>query len=233
MPDIKYQNEVDYLSLSGKVYGATEQELKKGAFILMIINNKQDTANRVEQTLVDQSGNFSNGNIILYDTSKVYFRISGTENFANSSVVNFNNSTPAARIVSTDTAANAFFADTATENYKRRLAEEEMRIAKLRQGTTLADVVVTTKAKSALQVMDEKYTSPLFSSGDAYQFDVLNDPFAKSAFTVFQYLQGKVAGLTITTGGSTAGDASVSWRGGTPSFFLDESEVDAWNAFKR
>ncbi|MEP6465996.1 MAG: hypothetical protein ABJB05_06805 [Parafilimonas sp.] len=224
-PQIRYQNDSDYLSLSGKVYGATEQDLKRGAFILMIIKNQQDTANHIQQTQVDASGSFSDPNIILYDTSKIYYRISGTQGFANSSVVSFNNSTPATKLVNADTVNNAFYADTATENYKRRLAEQELRILKLQQGTTLADVTVKTKAKSPLQIMDEKYTSPLFSSGDGYQFDVVDDPFAKSSTSVLQYLQGKVAGLTITSP-SGAGDGSVSWRGGTPTFFENEMEVD-------
>jgi hypothetical protein len=174
---------------------------------------------------VDASGNFASPNIILYDTSKVYYRISGNESFANSSVVNFNGSIPAAKIIAEDTAANAFISDTATENYKRRLAAEEMRLLKMQQGTTLETVTVKTKAKSPLQVLDEKYASPLFS-GDAYQFDVVNDPFAKSAISVLQYLQGKVAGLNITTSGAPGGTGSVTWRGGTPAFFFNESPVD-------
>jgi hypothetical protein len=96
-PKIKYQNDAEYLSLNGKVYGPTEQDLKKGAFIFMIIDNPQDTARRTEQAIVDASGNFSSPNIILYDTSKIYYRISGIESFANSSVVNFNGSIPAAK----------------------------------------------------------------------------------------------------------------------------------------
>ncbi|HEY2727447.1 MAG TPA: hypothetical protein VGI61_09765, partial [Parafilimonas sp.] len=225
-PQIKYQNDSDYLSLSGKVYGATEQDLKRGAFILMIIKNQLDTSNHVQQTMVDASGNFSNPNIILYDTSKIYYRISGTEDFANSSVVNFNNSTPASKLNSADTINNAFYADTATENYRRRLAEEEQRILKLQQGTTLADVILNTKVKSPLQIMDEKYTSPLFSGDDGYQFDVVDDPFAKSSISVLQYLQGKVAGLTISTPSGAGSDGSVTWRGGTPTFFENEMEVD-------
>ncbi len=225
-PELKYQNEADYLSVGGKVYGATDVQLKQGAFILLIINNTKDTANRFEQVLVDPSGRFSQPNIILYDTTKIYYRISGNDNFANSSVIDFDNSLAASKIVTADTAANAFLADTATENYKRRLAEEELRAAKFRQGTTLADVVVKTKTKSPMQQLDEKYASPLFSSGDAYQFDVLNDPFGKSAISVFQYLQGKVPGLQITTAGSPGGGASVTWRGGTPAFFLDENPTD-------
>ena len=71
--------------------------------------------------------------------------------------------------------------------------------------------------------MDEKYTSGLFSGGDAYQFDMLNDPFALSATNIFQYLQGKVAGLQITQNG---GNVSMSWRGGAPALFLDEMRTD-------
>ncbi|MEO8710993.1 MAG: hypothetical protein ABI405_02660 [Parafilimonas sp.] len=59
-PDIKYQNDSNYLSLSGKVYGATDQDLRRGAFIFMIIDNKLDTGRYSQQTVVDQSGNFSN-----------------------------------------------------------------------------------------------------------------------------------------------------------------------------
>ena len=40
------------------------------------------------------------------------------------------------------------------------------------------------------------------------------------AQTVLQYLQGKVAGLQVNLAGGTPG---LTWRGGTPSVFLDES----------
>ena len=223
---LKYENEADYLSLSGKVYGPSEMELKKGAIILMILKNNLDTASHIMQTIVDGSGQFSNPNIILYDTSKVYYRISGSDNFANSSAINFNNSLNAPAIINADTAANAFFADTATENYKRRLAQQQMLNFKMQQGTTLEDVVVKTKTKTPTQLLDEKYASPLFSSGDAYQFDVVNDPFAKSSTSVLQYLQGKVAGLSISTSGGASNNSSVTWRGGTPSFFMNELQID-------
>jgi hypothetical protein len=226
-PEIRYQNDTSYLSLSGKVFGTTEQDLKKGLFILMIIKGNKDTTNRIEQVTVDASSNFHNPNIILYDTTKVFYRISGTNEFANSSVVSFDNSLSANHVIAEDTAANAFFADTATENYKRRLAAEQMRNFKLQQGTTLADVVVTTRAKSQLQVMDDKYASPLFSGSDGYQFDVLNDRTANSSMSVLQYLQGKIPGLTITTSAGIGDNGSASYRGGgAPDFFFNETNID-------
>lgn len=192
----------------------------------MIIENKQDTARRTQQVMVEPSGDFSNPNIILYDTSKVFYRISGNESFVNSSVINFNNSSPAAKITAADTASAPFYSDTATENYKRRLAEQQMLALKMQQGTTLDEVIVKTKVKSQMQLLDEKYASPLFSSSDAYQFDAMNDPFARGATNVLQYLQGRVAGLQITVAGMGGDNSSVSWRGGSPSFFMNEMPVD-------
>ena len=88
----------------------------------------------------------------------------------------------------------------------------------------LATVTVQAKTKSRLQVMDEKYTKGMFSSGDGYQFDLTTDVFAQSAQNIFNYLQGKVAGLMINTSGGTP---SLQWRGASPQLFLDEMPVDA------
>jgi hypothetical protein len=88
----------------------------------------------------------------------------------------------------------------------------------------LATVNIKAKAKSTLDEMDKKYTSGLFSGGDAREFDLVNDPFAASALNIFQYLQGKVAGLQIN---ATSNPPTLSWRGGTPSLFMDEMPVTA------
>ena len=48
-------------------------------------------------------------------------------------------------------------------------------------------------------------------------------PFPTSYPSVFAYLQGKVAGLQISTNGS---NASLSWRGGSPSLYVNEMPTD-------
>jgi hypothetical protein len=226
-PAIKYQNDTAYLTFSGKVFGASETDLRQGAFILMMMQNKKDTTRKVEQATINSNSTFSLPQEILLDTTKVYYKVAGSSELSSTAAVTFNSSMPANKVLPTDTTNAIAFTDTATENYRRRLAEEQARLFKLQQGTTLQDVTVTTKAKSPLEVMDEKYTSGLFSGNfDSYQFDVLNDPFGKTAMSVFTYLQGKVAGLTITTPSGIGNTPSVSWRGGTPTFYLDEMPVD-------
>jgi len=97
------------------------------------------------------------------------------------------------------------------EKIERHLAEHE-----------LAEVTVKTTVKKAVDVLDQKYTSGLFSGGDSRQFDLTNDPFAAAATSVFQYLQGRVAGLQIVENGA---DVSLSWRGSTPDLYLDEIQT--------
>ncbi len=224
MPIIKYTNDTDYLKLSGKVFGTSETDIKQGAFVLMMLDNKKDSSHKIQQALLNPGGSFQQPSIALFDTTKAYYKIVGNSNVSDASAITFNTSMSALKIGSIDTTANILFADTATENYRRRLAAEQERFFKLQQGTTLQDVIVKTRVKSPMQLLDEKYTSALFKSDDAYQFNLINDPFSKSAPSIFTYLQGKVAGLNISIGGS--GDASVSWRGGTPDFYLDENPVD-------
>ncbi len=99
----------------------------------------------------------------------------------------------------------------------------------MREGTTLADVVVKSKVKTEIEKLDERYTSSLFSRGDAVQFDILNDPAGKSALNILSYLQGKVAGLMITQSGGTGNKPSVTWRGGVPEIYVNESQTQIEN----
>jgi hypothetical protein len=73
--------------------------------------------------------------------------------------------------------------------------------------------------------MDERYTSGFFSGGDAVSFDLTDDPAAMGAMNIFTYLQGRVAGLQITTGGG-GGGTQLTWRGARPALFLNEMPVD-------
>jgi hypothetical protein len=83
----------------------------------------------------------------------------------------------------------------------------------------LATVEIKARQKSATEEMDKKYATGLFSGGDAHEFDLVNDPFASTSMDIFQYLQGKVAGLQIN---ATTSPPTLSWRGGTPQIYLDE-----------
>ena len=69
-----------------------------------------------------------------------------------------------------------------------------------------------------------RFCRTLFSGGDGYQFDLINDPLAQSQLNIFTYLQGKVAGLQVT--GATTSNPSLQWRGGSPQLYLNEIPTD-------
>jgi hypothetical protein len=81
------------------------------------------------------------------------------------------------------------------------------------------------REKTDAEKLDEKYSSGMFSGGDATVMDLINDPFAAAMPDIFTYLQGKVAGLQITPGQGPGGTPSLSWRGGKPSLYLNEMQV--------
>ncbi|HLI93694.1 MAG TPA: hypothetical protein VKU83_08800, partial [Puia sp.] len=91
---------------------------------------------------------------------------------------------------------------------------------------TLAPAFVTARPKSAADKLDERYTSGMFSGGDAYSFDIMDDPTALGMTDIFQYLQGRVPGLLVNPGQGPGGVPSLSWRGGRPTLYLNEMQVD-------
>jgi hypothetical protein len=123
--------------------------------------------------------------------------------------------------------ANGYFNNQGndTTGYYRHLmlSDETARIMKMYEGQILGNVTVKAKTKSPLQVMDEKYASGLFS-GDGLQFDLVNDNLAAAYMNIFNYLQGKVAGLQIN---ATTNPPTLTWRGGAPQLYIDEIQSQA------
>jgi hypothetical protein len=75
------------------------------------------------------------------------------------------------------------------------------------------------------QNLDEKYTSGLFRGSNAYMLVPPDDPSSVGSITVFQYLQGRVPGVTINN--ASMFSPVVRWRMANTSFFLNEMRVDA------
>ena len=79
-----------------------------------------------------------------------------------------------------------------------------------------------TKTKTRIQELDDKYTSGLFSGGDARSFDLENDIFAQSSTDIFSYIRTKAAGLNVET--NSNGEQYFTWRGSETIVYLDGNE---------
>lgn len=224
MPVINNERDTTYLSLSGKIYGATQAKLRDNPYIIVIVSKKEKNGeNKMLLEQITPDGSFADPTAIIFDTAHIYYQLSkgikdATVKFMESRLPAYHKRVP----------ANGQFYNQSgdTTGYTRHfLFSDEMKDLLARyKGITLENVTLKPKTKDSLGVMDEKYATGLFSNGNAYQFDLVNDRFAATSFNIFSYLQGKVPGLQIS--GSTS-SPSLQWRGGTPLFYLDEAPVDA------
>ncbi len=90
---------------------------------------------------------------------------------------------------------------------------------------TLTGVTVKAIKKKKVQQFDEEYSTGLFSGGDARIFDGIDGNEIASATDIFNFLQGRVAGLTI--GHNEEGGLNITWRGNHVAVYLDEFKLDA------
>ncbi len=221
MPEITYPAEKDYLRFSGKVYGASSTQIRSAGSLFAILQAK-DSSRQVVTANIKPDGTFDDPSIVLFDSTKIFYQFSNKA-FTDMSEVRFMNSIlPAQKHINVDKNRISLL-DTSGYARLRFLANEQAHLNELLKTTTLQGVTVTTRTKSPLQLLDERYASGMFQSGDAYQFDLTNDQFANSYQNVFTYLQSKVAGLQITVSGS---NVSMNWRGGTPTVYMNEMPVD-------
>ncbi|MFL5772744.1 MAG: hypothetical protein ACJ75F_06275 [Flavisolibacter sp.] len=223
LPQINYTKDTSYLNLSGKLFGVAKSQLSGKESIVLLVKDL-DSSVKMLIVPINRDGTFTEPNIMLFDTVQVYYSLKSkllsqaearfmTERLPAPNYGAFSkNFIPADP--NTDTTGNW---------YHSAYAAQANRLEEMRRGQVMEAVIIKTKTKAPVDILDEKYSSALFS-GDGYKFDLVNEPTAGSYATIFDYLQGKVAGLMITTAGGTP---SLSWRGGAPSLYLDEMPADA------
>jgi hypothetical protein len=187
----------------------------------------KDSSRQLFFLSIDSTGKFKQDGLVFFDTVSVFYQFNNNKFLANKSVVNFSNGTlKNPGTVKPDSAWRVPMpVDTSLLNRGKYFAREAERLKPEleKKVKTLETVTVKARTKSKQQIMDEKYTSGLFTGGDATTFDLTEDMSALGSLNIFSYLQGRVAGLQITTGG---GGTSLQWRNATPSLFLNEMPVD-------
>ena len=218
----KFAKDTSYMTLSGTLQGVLPSQIGKDATIVLMV--KQDDADgKMILVPVEANGTFNDPEVFVFDTAQIYYTFQKGE-MKDAGVQFMPGRLPAPTLnPSAFTKPYGLFPDT-TGNYRQwTLAEEANSLAEMMKVKTLEAVVVKSKGKTPVQLMDEKYASGLFGGGDAYQFDLVNDPFAASSMNIFYYLQGKVPGLQVNT---TSQPPTLSWRGGSPQLYLDQTAVD-------
>lgn len=215
-----------YLSMSGQVTGMPPGSYSPGLQLTGILQTA-DSAKSIVILPVDKNGKVFTEGMVFFDKAKLYFSFNKKNlSFDKSMLMLDNGLRKGYTKALPDTSVKAGLPDlspavVAANNKANKQSLQASR--QLANARTMATVTVTAKAKTTKDKMEEKYVSSLFGGSGASSFDLVNDPFAGSYMDIFQFLQGRVAGLQISTGGGTP---SLSWRGGTPALYLNEMQTD-------
>ncbi|MBS1600314.1 MAG: hypothetical protein JST75_18950 [Bacteroidetes bacterium] len=226
IPVIKYPVE-DHLSITAEVLGIDPSRISRDENMNVILQKKDSSVEMMTVPKISRN-KFGVTGLVFYDTVRAFYQFNTNRNLSREAAVVINNGLVRGYIkvkplLVTYTGWTA--ADSALLRKNKFIAEETARIKENNDKVkTLASVTVRARQKSAAQKLDEEYASGLFSGGDAYVFDLLSDPASGGYPDIFSYLQGKVAGLQITQAG---GQTSLTWRGQSPSVYLNEMKVDA------
>jgi len=223
MPLLKYFPETDNMRLTGSVFGMKEMGLQQVAINAILVG--KDSSKQLLFVPVNRDGSFNQPGVFFYDTAKVYYNFNAGAKGADRLQVKFDNGFFRRENGYKTSAYTGFTvfpdADSLWRIRMNYFLAEQARIRKLQESANLQEVIVRTKVKTAIQIMDEKYARGLFSGSDAFSFDMLNEKFIP--IDVFAYLQGRVPGLQISGIGA---QTSINWRGATPQLFLDEMPSD-------
>ena len=221
LPTLTYPRETELMKLTGKLYGGTIAKSTDNLLLNLIIHAK-DSSNKMLFVPIGKDGNFEDKSVFYYDTSRIYYSLNGKSKLDNQTVVRFENGLlkqEFAKIQVDPSGFQNYTTDSIARAKLNLFLVEQEKQRKLLASITLAEVVVKSRIKTPVQLLEEKYARGLFSGTDGVSFDLSSDGMAIGAIDVLSFLQARVPGLSISSGGS---QASASWRGSKTDFFVNE-----------
>ncbi|MCB0708227.1 MAG: hypothetical protein KDC15_02375, partial [Chitinophagaceae bacterium] len=236
MPAINFTRD-SYLSIYGKATNQNQQPVANKPVSLML--QTQDSAKQWYTPTTNKEGLFTQAGLIFYDTAFVYYKPLDTEKDLNIGMAKDFNGLSAIALPQKNlpgmpavkeeeaTAANTYTQSFITEIKNKNPGFEN-------QGKLMSEVIVKTNSRKnwkndPLVKMDEKYATGSFRGGGlVYAFDLLHDDNAGDKLDIYNYLNGKVPGLSITY--SNMGK-TIHYGPDPLLIFVDENEQD--NEFLR
>ncbi|MEA3425747.1 MAG: hypothetical protein U9R46_05840 [Bacteroidota bacterium] len=223
-PLFRYSRDTGYLSIAGKIDNLSDARIKRAETLNLVLMAKDSTKQFIF-TPLQPDGSFREDDLVLFDTTKVFYQLNKTFIPARSRV-NIRNTFLPFDSLRTIRSLQKYLPDTTGMARIKAILAEQKRVEELMKQASLKEVIVRTKVKTRLQEMDEKYTrSGLFQGGQSRDFNIVDDQTAFASPSAFAYLQSRVAGLQINDAYST--NPSATWRRQSVSYFLDEIPTDA------
>ena len=223
-PVIKYPFDTEKMRVSGKVYGLKNVSVND-IMMNLIIQYKDSSRNFLFQP-VSKEGYFENKELFFYDTAKIFYNFNQNQRLNDVTQVQFDNGLlkPLAKSINYSEAEKLVnWNDSIARARMNQFLAMQEEWKKRSSYKTLQEVIIKSRAKPKEDEIEKRYASGLFAGGDAFVFDIANDPAASAGFDILNYLQGRVPGLQITRAGMNG--VSMQWRGAVPEVFIDQMPV--------
>lgn len=220
LPVIRFPKETQFIELLGTVQNASSLKIADKEAFVALLQGKKDSGQHIFG-LPLSGGRFSQSSLSFFDTVKFMYRFPQNDRFTEKAdVVVKTNLLPTPGIAWKKPLNLATPYDSAALINSLRFAAEQEKMYKSRKGNFLPDVVVKNRVRRNVDILDEMYVSPLFKD-DGFQFDVQNDPKYSPGISLYDYILGKVPGLTILTDTNNTLPRPV-WRLKRTDIYLDE-----------
>lgn len=201
--------------------------------LVMFVDGDQ-SGNQIFEVETDSNGEFFFDNMIFEKPVKITYQINGanaalrsrTNVFINpaNTFIPLKKELPAVekfQLVDRKTSSEISQSAELTKTIEARRSKKEYN----EKITTIEEVKIKAKKKSLTEELNKKLSSPLYSSMNEIVFDFVNEnQSAQSSPNILQWLQGRVAGLTINYDG---GAPTPYIRQGKANIYLDEMLMDA------
>ncbi len=220
LSNLPFSKDSGYQTIIGKIPALPNNKNNTPVTINLIFAAKDSSENMLTVPIMDD-GRFTAKNVILYDTTKIFYTIDSFKRAAKAKVKIENDFFKIDSNV--EIRSDSIRTDTSGLSKFQYLIEEQKKVDLLKQQTTLKEVTVRSFAKTRLKQLDLKYAKGIFSAEANAAFDMSTLENASHTQSVYDFLTGRVPGLVIGgTLGGTATEGVAEFRGGTPTFYLND-----------
>ncbi|WP_312392618.1 hypothetical protein [Chryseobacterium sp.] len=216
-----------YISYKGKV---SIQGVPAPNTDLNLIFDTPNSGTRLYQVKTDSKGFFTLSGLMFEDSIKFSYQLNEQQKVPkeqvqvifqpNYSFVPYRGSLPASSYTLTPRLAD----EKPTPTLERYIATKNTQNTINEKATLIEEIKLKGQRKDKTKKLNNELSSPLFRSGNEVVFDLVNDNnSAAGSSNILQWLQGRVAGLTLEF---NMGNYIPKFRGSTIDIFLNEMRVD-------
>jgi hypothetical protein len=225
IPDGRYA--VNFFVQRGflKVFGMVEDHEKRDTSIVFMMIPKNKKGTFIDNVPVERDGSFKLKNTLFADSA--YFIFSPRKKVRNNYLS-----------IKLETPLDSSFVPVLRQTQFITVGDPKMLVSaktdtshymfqsgNMNDAHVLPNVTVTSKFKSKLEQYEDEYSRGLFQQNDALVFDGLGSEDISRSTNIMQFLQGRVAGLTISK--NEEGVDVPKWRNEIAELYVDEFRVES------